>query len=156
MHAEEELQPSVMPNRFEAGTMNGLGIAGAGAGMKFIQDYVMDKIRDYEHTLTESLIQGLSGIPGIVIYPSKEKTKQAPVLSFNLPDYDPGEVGAILDQAFDIKVRTGLHCAPIAHKTLGTYPKGTVRISPGLFNTIQEIEQTVEAIKNIVTAAKKG
>jgi selenocysteine lyase/cysteine desulfurase len=156
VHAEEELQPSTMPNRFEAGTMNGLGIAGAGAGIKYIQDFGMDRIRDYENKLTESLIQGLSGIPGIVIYPSKDRTKQAPVLSFNLPDYEPGEVGAILDQAFDIKVRTGLHCAPVAHKTLGTYPKGTVRISPGLFNTVQEIEQTVEAIKKIAAAAKKG
>jgi selenocysteine lyase/cysteine desulfurase len=75
-----------------------------------------------------------------------------PVISFNVEGYDAGEVGTILDQVFDIKVRTGLHCAPAAHKTIGTYPKGTVRLSAGYFNTEEDIDQALAAIKKIAAA----
>ena len=81
---------------------------------------------------------------------AKDKSKQAPVISFNIQGYEPGEVGAILDQMFDIKVRAGLHCAPAAHKTIGTYPFGTVRLGPGYFNTVEEIDLTLEAVKKMV------
>ncbi len=101
---------------------------------------------------TRILIQGLSDISGVTLYKSPDSLKQAPVISINIEGYEPGEVGAILDQAFDIKVRTGLHCAPAAHKSLGTYPGGTIRLSPGYFNTCQDIEQTVEAIKKLASA----
>ena len=74
---------------------------------------------------------------------------QAPVVSLNIEGYEPGEVGTLLDQAFNIKVRTGLHCAPAAHRTIGTYPLGTVRLSPGYFNTIEEMELTLKALKEI-------
>ena len=72
-----------------------------------------------------------------------------PVVAFNVKGYQPGEVGTILDQAFDIKVRAGLQCAPAAHKTLGTFPSGTVRISPGYLNMVEEIELTVKAVERI-------
>jgi cysteine desulfurase family protein len=154
VQAESELQPGIMPNRFEAGTMNSLGIAGLGAGLKFIQDRGLENIILHERQLVARLISGLSEIPEVEFYPSPDKSAQAPVLSFNLKGYDPGEVGAILDQAFDIKVRTGLHCAPAAHRTLGTFPRGTVRLSPGIFNTSVEIDRTVQAIQQIASSKK--
>jgi selenocysteine lyase/cysteine desulfurase len=80
----------------------------------------------------------------------------APVVSFNVKGYQPGEVGTILDQAFDIKVRAGLQCAPAAHKTLGTFPSGTVRLSPGYLNMVKEIELTVEAVKRIAGSRNLG
>jgi selenocysteine lyase/cysteine desulfurase len=75
--------------------------------------------------------------------------KQAPILSLTIDGAEPGEVGAILDQAFNIGVRTGLHCAPVAHKTFGTFPLGTIRLSPGYYNTAEEIDFTLEAIGKI-------
>jgi selenocysteine lyase/cysteine desulfurase len=147
--SEYEIQPEQFPDRFESGTLNSVGICGLGAGLKFIQDTGLDKIIAHEKKLVDILISGLSGIPGLILYSAPDREKQAPVVSFNIRGYDPGEVATILDQAFDIKVRSGLHCAPAAHKTLGTYPKGTVRISPGYFNTETEIEQVIQAITKI-------
>jgi cysteine desulfurase family protein len=147
--SELEEQPSVMPYKFEYGTVNSVGIAGLGAGLIYVLTEGPEKIMHHERMLTRSLIEGLSAIPRVTIYKASSEAEQAPVISFNIEGYEPGEIGAILDQAFDIKVRSGLHCAPEAHKTLGTFPKGTVRLSPGYFNTIEEIEQAIQAIKKI-------
>ena len=154
VQAEADLQPSIMPNRFEAGTLNSVGIAGLGAGLKYIQEQGFESIIRRESELIARLISGLSQIPGIVLYTPPSNSEHAPVVSFNLKGYDPGEVGAILDQAFDIKVRTGLHCAPAAHRTLGTFPKGTVRLSPGVFNTSVEIDHTLQAIQQIASSKR--
>jgi selenocysteine lyase/cysteine desulfurase len=126
-----------------------VGISGLGAGVKYILNEGMDKISNYELSLVHRLIEGLSNIPGFTLYGTERENVQAPVLSFNIKGYDPGEVGAILDQAFDIKVRTGLHCAPAVHRNIGTYPSGTIRLSPGYFNTIEEIDLTLKALKEI-------
>jgi len=151
-HSELEKQPTDLPYKFESGTANCAGIAGLGAGLKFIFKEGMEKILVHEQSLTDRLLEGLSRIPGITVYKFKDRAKQAPVISFNLEGHTPGEMGAILDQAFDIKVRTGLHCAPAAHRTLGTFPLGTIRLSPGYFNTTEEIDFTLEAIKKIAVA----
>jgi len=148
-YSELEEQPIALPYRYESGTVNSVGISGLGAGLKYIFDEGLDRIRAHEHYLMDRLIEGLSNIPGLTIYAAKDKSRQAPVISYNLKGYEPGEVGAILDQAYDIKVRTGLHCAPAAHRTLGTYPLGTVRVSPGYFNTAEEIALTLEALEKI-------
>lgn len=148
-HSEQEEQPADLPYKFEAGTVNSVGLAGLGAGLKFIFKEGMAKILMYEKSLTEQLLEGLSHIPRVTVYGVKDRAKQAPIVSFNLEGYEPAEVGTILDQAFDIKVRTGLHCALAAHKTLGTYPLGTIRLSPGYFNTAEEINLTLEAVEKI-------
>ena len=147
--SEIEEQPTSLPYRFESGTLNSVGIGGLGAGLKFIFAEGLDKIRNHEQLLTERLINGLSHIPGIITYSFKDRADQVHVVSFNIEGYDPGEVGAILDQRFDIKARTGLHCAPAAHRILGTYPLGTVRLSPGYFNTVEEIDTTLQALQRI-------
>ena len=148
-YSEEEEQPAILPDRYESGTLNSVGISGLGAGLKYIRDEGLEKIRTREQSLTDSLIEGLSKIPGIVLYISKDRLKQAPVISFNIKGFTPGDVGTILDQTFDIKVRTGLHCAPMMHKTIGTFPLGTIRLSPGYFNSLEEIEMTIKAIDRI-------
>ena len=147
--SENEEQPETLPDKYESGTQNGVGIAGLGAGIKFIREEGMDQIREHEEHLTDILIRDLRQIPGVTLYVAKNGVKQAPVVSFNVKGLEPGEVGTILDQSFDIKVRTGLHCAPAAHRTIGTFPKGTVRLSPGYFNTLEEIGLTVSAIERI-------
>lgn len=150
--SESEEQPTDLPDKFESGTVNCAGIAGLGAGLKFILKEGMDKIVEYEQSLTKQLLEGLACISGVTVYKVKDRSGQAPVVSFNLEDSTPGEAGVILDQAFDIKVRTGLHCAPAAHRTIGTFPLGTIRLSPGYFNTAEEIDFTLEVIKKIAVA----
>ena len=148
-NSEQEEQPLDLPYRYESGTANTVGIAGLGAGLKYIFEEGMEKIRAYKQYLLAQLLAGLSQIHGVILYMPNGRFKQVSILSLNLKGQEPGEVGAILDQAFDIKVRTGLHCAPAAHKTLGTFPLGTIRLSPGCFNTVEEIEQTIQAMERI-------
>jgi cysteine desulfurase family protein len=145
-HSEMEEQPLDLPYRYESGTVNSVGISALGAGLKYIFSEGLEKIRAHEQFLTARLIEGLLHIPGVTLYTAKDSTKQAPIISFTIEGYEPGEGGAILDQAFDIKVRSGLHCAPAAHKTIGTYPLGTIRLSPGYFNTAEEIDLTLQAL----------
>ncbi len=149
-YAEQEEQPDVLPYRYESGTVNSIGISGLGAGLKYIFSEGLDKIRAHKQYLMDKLIKGLSDIPGLTLYKARDGSKQAPIISINIDGYEPGEVGAILDQAFDIKIRAGLHCAPAAHKTLDTYPLGTIRLSPGYFNTGEEIDLTLNALEKTV------
>ena len=152
-YSEQEEQPTTLPDRYESGTLNSVGIAGLGAGLKFIFSETPEKIRTQGLQLIERLIEGLLKIKGVKLYKAGGKSGQVPVISFNITGYEPGEVGTILDQAFDIKARAGLHCAPAAHKTIGTLPLGTVRLSPGYFNTFEEIDFTIEAIKKVAGSA---
>jgi len=147
--SESEEQPDAMPYKFESGTLNTIGIAGFGAALKYINESELEKIAAHEHELIKILKRGLLKIPGVSVFSAKDESRQLPVLSFNIQGYTPGEAGAILDQAFDIKARTGLHCSPCAHKALGTFPLGTVRLSPGYFNTLKEVETAIQAIKKI-------
>jgi cysteine desulfurase family protein len=165
-NSESEIQPETLPYKYESGTLNSLGIAGLGAGLQFIFNEGLEKIHDHEMKLVQTLSKGLAMIPGVTLYSAQDGTPQAPVISINIEGYQPGDVGAILDQSFDIKVRTGLHCAPSAHRSLGTLsseikepPKigaqGTIRLSPGYFNTVEEIEKTLGAIGKIAQSRLK-
>lgn len=153
-YSEQEEQPYLLPDRYESGTINSVGISGLGAGLRYIFSEGLERISTHGQYLIDRLIEGLANVPKVRLYGAKDRSKQAPVVSLNIEGYEPGEVGAILDQAFDVKVRTGLHCAPGAHRTLGTFPSGTVRLSPGYFNTIQEIDLTVYALEKIAKAGK--
>lgn len=155
-HSELEEQPLDLPYRYESGTANSVGIAGLGAGLRYIFSEGLEKIRAHEQSLTDRLIEGLAHIKGVTLYTAIDGSKQVAIVSFTIEGYEPGEAGAILDQALDIKVRTGLHCAPAAHKTIGTYPLGTIRLSPGYFNTAREVDITLQAVEKIAgTAAIK-
>lgn len=147
--SESDEQPESLPYKYESGTQNGIGICGLGAGIDFIASTGRENIADREHALTNRLIEGLAPIKGVTLFGAPDPSRQAAVISCNINGYEPGEVGVILDQAFDIKVRTGLHCTPEAHRCIGTYPKGTVRLSPGYFNTEEEIDRTIQAISSI-------
>jgi cysteine desulfurase/selenocysteine lyase len=151
-YSEEEKQPVILPDKYECGTLNSVGICGLGAGLKFIYSEGLEKIQARERELTARLIYSLANIPKVNLYISGDRPRQSSVISFNIEGYAPSEVGAILDQEFDIKVRTGLHCAPGIHRTLGTFPLGTVRLSPGYFNTPDEMDFTVSAIEKIAAA----
>ena len=145
-----ETQPSNLPDKYEAGTLNAPGLAGLGAGVSFILSEGVDKIRAKEIALTKRLIDKLAEIPEVKIYGPKDAEKQVGVVSINIADYAPEEIGYVLDEVYGIMVRTGLHCAPCAHRTIGTIERGTLRIGLGYFNTEEEIDYLTESLKNII------
>ena len=143
------IQPRYSPDLYESGTPNTPGIAGLGEGIRFILSEGLDKIRAREKLLMRRLLEGLEDIPGVVLYGPPLDTERAPVVSINIAGMDSLEVALILDQAFDIAVRAGLHCAPDAHRVLGTLEKGTIRLSLGYFNKEEEIDVCLEALASI-------
>lgn len=145
-------QPDFMPDRFESGTPNTPGIAGLNAGVQFIQETGMEKIRQHEQELTDALIQGLREIKGVILYGPCDSRRQTAVVSFNIEDRDCGEVSFLLDQKYGIQSRSGLHCAPLAHRTMGTLKRGACRLSPGFFNTMEDIHKVIKAVYEIATS----
>ncbi len=142
-------QPDVIPDKFESGTPNAPGIIGLGAGVKYILDKGIENIKNKEESLLEHFIEEASKIDGIKLYGPLEIGYHAPVVALNIKDADSSEVSYILDDEYDIAVRPGLHCAPLAHKTIGTFEQGVVRFSFGFENTHEEIEFAIKALKEI-------
>ena len=147
--SEELFQPDLVPDRYESGTNNTPGIAGLNAGIKFILEEGIDNIRKYEEELCKYMIDRLSEVPNIIIYGTKNIEEKAAVIALNIGNMDSGEVTYLLDSEYDIATRSGIHCSPLAHKTLGTLEQGVVRFSLGYFTTKDDIDKTIEALKEI-------
>lgn len=147
--SELEEQPDFLPDRFESGTPNGVGLAGLKAGLEFILQVGLDKIRSHEILLTDRLIAGLAQVPGIILYGPREGKRQCPTVSFNLENFAPSEVALRMEEKHGILCRMGLHCAPAAHRTIGTFPEGTVRLSMSYLNTVEEVQAVIEAITDL-------
>ena len=172
--SEELEQPGFLPDALESGTQNNVGIAGLGAAVEFILNEGVEKIRRHEAALVTDFLKKLYDAPGLTIYGPLDVERQTSTLSITFDSImpmedDPGftgcgsinlawmeegmpveEAGDRLDDEHDILVRVGLHCAPMAHRTLGTYPDGTVRLSMGYFNTPEDIANAANAIKKIL------
>lgn len=140
--------PEFMPDRYECGTPNTPGIASLLGGLSFIEKEGLDQISQRKSAIRDRLIRGLSGIDRVTVYGDSPQKPCLPVISFNVGGKLPSEVGYALNQQH-IYVRIGLQCSPIAHKTIGTFPEGTVRVSPGYFTTNEEIDIFLETLKNI-------
>lgn len=141
-----ELPPEQMPERLEAGTLNTPGLAGLAAGIRFLQREGLSRVREHEKQLVAELVAGLQDIAGVRLYGPLHSEDHGGVLSLTIDERDPSEIGFLLDREHGILTRVGLHCAPDAHRTIGTFPRGTVRLSPGYFNTLAEMRFTVSAI----------
>ena len=148
-NSESDEMPDFIPDKYQAGTLNTPGIAGLGAGIEFIQNEGLKKIRDKELHLTSEIMKGLKDIKGVKLYGSLNPLDRVAVVSFNIEGKDPADVGNILNEKYDIMSRVGLHCAPNAHRTIGTFPEGTVRVSVGYFNTEGDIDKLIKAVKDI-------
>jgi selenocysteine lyase/cysteine desulfurase len=153
--SEFQVQPEFIPDKYESGTPNTVGIAGLGAGVRFILSQGLAEIRAKEKRLTHRLIEGLQSIPGVVVYGCGDAHKQIAICSFNINGLTSSEVTMTLDEEFGIMSRPGLHCAPAAHQTINTFPQGTVRLSPGFFTTEKEIAQALKAIEKIAARSLK-
>ena len=147
--SEDLFQPDLLPDKYESGTHNTPGIVGLNEGVKFIFKEGIDKIKEHEEELCKYMLERLEEVPNIRIYGPKDANKRASVISINIGNMDSGEITFLLDSEYDIATRSGIHCAPLAHKTLGTLEQGAVRFSIGYFNTKEEIDKAVAALKEI-------
>ena len=148
------VQPDEYPERLESGTLNIPGIVGVGAGIDYINGKGIEKIYETELELAKYIYNGLKKISGCILYtPMPEYGKFVPVISFNIRGFTASDTADLLDKA-SIAVRGGIHCAPFAHKRLGTNENGTVRISPAIFNTKKEADFLISALKTISNKAR--
>jgi cysteine desulfurase family protein len=147
--SESPEQPEEYPWRLEAGTLNLPGIAGLAAGVRFVRSIGVNAIAEHQAKLARVLADGLRQIDGVSVY--CDPAPRTGVVSFRLDVGDVALTGTILDESFRIAVRTGLHCAPAAHRAIGTFPEGTVRVSFGQFNTRGDVEALVAAVRQINT-----
>ena len=142
-------QPDFLPDKFESGTLNIPGIVGLNEGLKFIRKEGLKTIYEHNSYLRKYLIEEISNIPNYKIYGDLSPEKGTTCISFSHDKLDISELSYILDSDFRISNRSGLHCSPLAHKTIGTYPNGTVRFSIGYFNTMEEIKYVIHSLNKI-------
>lgn len=149
-----ELQPDFMPDKMEAGTPNTAGIAGLNAGLDFILEKGVENIHQYEMQLTRTFANELQQIPGIRVWGTNDMEKMVSTVSITVEGRDLSELAFSLDADYGIMIRSGLHCSPLGHKTIGTFPEGTLRFSFGYFNTEEEVIYSIETIRKL--AARLG
>ena len=143
-------QPGQMPTRLEAGTLNGHGIAGLNAALDFLQETGVEAIHAHEMALLRRFVAGVKKIPGVALYGDFDHERTA-VAALNIGDMDSGEVSDILSENYGIATRPGAHCAPRLHEALGTEEQGAVRFSFGWYNTEEEADAAVTALREIAT-----
>jgi len=146
--SESSQQPEFLPDRYESGTLNAHGLAGLRAGVEFVLRTGVAEIRRHEEELTHRLMEGLSSIPGITVYGPRDWERRVGIVSFNMAGLTSSELASALDD-YGICVRSGLHCSPLAHRTLGTLRNGVVRASLSYLNTSSDVDALLEALREI-------
>jgi cysteine desulfurase / selenocysteine lyase len=148
--SEDLRQPETIPDYYESGTQNSHGLAGLKAGVQFVLDQGVEAIREHEQELVRQLMEGISVIPGISLYgPPPEQTRGS-VVAFRAATLDVNQMNYVLDNFYGISARSGLHCAPLAHQTLSTFPEGTLRFSPGIFTTSADVAAALKALNELM------
>ncbi len=150
VHSFDALQPLEWPTRLEAGTLNGHGIAGLSAGLDFIEAQGgVEAISAHERELADRFLAGVRGIPGIKLYGAFDQSTRSAIVSLNVGDIDSAEISDALMQGWGIATRPGAHCAPLMHRALGTERQGVVRFSFGYFNTNEEVDTAIDALRDL-------
>jgi cysteine desulfurase/selenocysteine lyase len=152
--SEREEQPDFLPDMCESGTLNVAGLAGLGAGIRWLLERGVERIRAHEVALAGRLIGGLRRIPGVTVYGPLDPEQQTATVSFNIDAMSPSTVGLRLDEEHEVLCRVGLHCAPAAHKTIGTFPDGTVRFGLAALNTPHDVDLAVAAVEQLAREAE--
>jgi cysteine desulfurase family protein len=147
--SESEIQPEFLPDRFESGTPNTIGIAGLAAGIEFLQGFGLERVPEHDDRLLQVLLNELSSERRVVLYGPGETGSQTGVMSLTIEGISPSKIGRMLEQEYGVQTRIGLHCAPSAHRTIGTFPDGTVRLSWGVFTREREVVHAARAVKMI-------
>lgn len=141
------------PDRYESGTLNTPGIAGLGAGIDFILERGLEELARHKSALAAGLMQGLERLHGVHVYGPPQGEARGPLVAFNVGELPSSEVASLLDREYDIASRAGLHCAPGAHRAMGTLDRGVVRLSVGPFNNESEIGAAIDAVARIARAS---
>jgi cysteine desulfurase family protein len=149
VHSYDRRQPSAYPTRLEAGTLNSHGLAGLGAALDYIAREGVEALHDIEDSLARRFYREVKSIEGVTVYGDHSQALRAPIVSLNIRDYDSASVADVLYTDYEIATRAGAHCAPRMHEALGTTEQGAVRFSFSPFNTPEEVEIAVEAIRDI-------
>lgn len=147
--------PKDMPTRLEAGTLNGHGIAGLNASLEFIENETIEKIMKHDRELSRYFYDSIKNIDNIKFYGNYETDNRVPIVSLNIGNIDSSKISDILSNDYNIATRPGAHCSPLMHEALGTINQGIVRFSFSYFNTFEEIDKGIEAIKEISSKFKK-
>lgn len=148
--SESMLQPDFLPDKFESGTLNTPGIAGLLEGINYINREGIMSIKEREQYLTSKFLEGLNNIKDIITYGINDSALMTSAISINSSSINNAELGFVLDREFGIMTRTGLHCAPLAHKTIGSFPVGTLRFSFGPFNDEKDIDYALFSLNKII------
>lgn len=149
-----ETLPTHMPDAFESGTLNLPGIIGLNEGLAYIESQGMENIHNHELALTQAFLEGLQSIDVVNIVGKQDIQDRTAVVSITIDSMDPASIAYELESTYHIMTRVGLHCAPRAHQTLGTYPEGTVRFSFGYANTHEDVESALSALHRILKNTK--
>ena len=149
VQSHSKTHPIQMPTALEAGTLNAHGLAGLNAGVGYLLETGVDRIRQKELDLMWAFYEGVNAIPGITVYGDFSSRERCPIVSLNVRDYDSSQVSDALFSEFGIATRPGAHCAPLMHEALGTHQRGAVRFSFSHYNTMEEIEFAVSALREI-------
>ncbi len=149
--SQDLIQPEVLPDRYESGTPNTPGIIGLKAGIEYILEQGREHLLAHEESLVRYFLEEVDQLEFIEVYGPKDCKKQSPVVALNFRGMDSSEAAYILDSVFNIAVRPGLHCAPLAHETLGTLEQGAIRFSFGYSTTLEDVKAGIEAIKSMGT-----
>jgi cysteine desulfurase/selenocysteine lyase len=152
--SEKEEQPTFLPDKFESGTLNAVGLAGLLTSVHWLLEKGVKKIQKEKEQLSKYVINNLMSLSGVTVYGTLNERTMTSVVSFTVKDISPSEIGRRLDEEYNIFCRVGLHCAPSAHKTIGTFPAGTVRFGLGVFNTKDEIDYSLQAIHTIIEESR--
>ncbi|MBC7247630.1 MAG: aminotransferase class V-fold PLP-dependent enzyme [Actinobacteria bacterium] len=153
--SESSVQPDFLPDRYESGTLNGHGLAGLRAGVEFVLELGLKEIRRHEEELTGILLEGFDEIPGVTFYGPRSWEERVGIVSFNLSGLTSSELASLLDDEYGICVRSGLHCSPLSHRTLGTLRGGVVRASFSYLNTPEDVDALLRALQEISSSIRR-
>jgi cysteine desulfurase family protein len=151
--SDREEQPAFLPDCYESGTLNAVGLAGLAASVRWLLERGVEAIRERQVELVQHLIDGLSSIEGVTVHGTCDARLQVAPVSFTLRGISPSDAALRLDEEHGVLCRVGLHCAPAAHRTIGTFPAGTIRFAAGTFNTEAEIDAAIAAVAALVPPA---
>jgi selenocysteine lyase/cysteine desulfurase len=153
--SEHEYQPGFLPDALESGTPNVVGLAGLRAGAQWLIEKGVDNIRRREIALTRRAIDGLRGIDGVRVYGGLDAARQTATVSFTMPLLSPSDAALRLDEQYGVLCRPGLHCSPSTHKTIGTFPQGTIRFSMAALTTEAQLDAALDAVATLSSGARR-
>ena len=146
-HSSLEEQPAFLPDVFESGTLNVIGLAGLNASIRWLQERGIEALEARHQDILRTLLGGLCETPSVTVYGTGNPAQQVDTIAFNIGGMSPSEAGFVVDDEFGILCRIGLHCAPAAHRTIGTFPGGTIRFAPGVFTSNEDVQNALDAVR---------